>query len=61
MCVNTDVPVYTGASLQDEYDLAGTLLRDVPDWFERLSDFSLKYAFRKNGGIAGDEVGDVGG
>jgi adenosine deaminase len=57
VCVNTDVPVYTGASLHDEYDLAGALLRDVPNWFERLSDFSVKYAFRRNGRAAGDGGG----
>lgn len=45
--LNTDVPVYTGASLQDEHRLAGILLRDAPGWSQLIADATIKSAFCK--------------
>jgi adenosine deaminase len=50
--LNTDVPVYTGATLQDEHRLAGSLLTEIPGWAELVDDASIKHAFRKGCGLA---------
>jgi adenosine deaminase len=45
VCLNTDVPVYTGASIQDEWRLAASLVGINFDLFRYMRDVAKRNAF----------------